>query len=286
VSGHKRTSLWSSPWRRALRRGAASAGAYARGYAPGRAGSLPGAVIIGAQRSGTTALWDFLCEHPDVRPGLHKEIQYFSNHPRRSLQWYRGNFPRLEPGQLTLDATPIYLFDPAVPPRLAAALPDAKVIAILRDPVDRAYSQWQHSTWLGEESLPFAEALAAEPFRLANADSGSRRRAQRIRRSFSYVARGQYAEQLVRWREQVGPDRLLVLRLEDMSNRGDEVYQEILTFLGLRPHSLPDYPKKSRRAKQSVDQRTEEIRRQLRAKFADDDARLRTLVPWEGTWSD
>jgi hypothetical protein len=131
---------------------------------------LPSVLIIGAQRSGTTSLFNYLVQHPDVLAPLGKESHYFDLRYARGVWWYRGRFPyahRLRRGALTLDASPYYLVHPLVPRRVAELLPGARLIALLRHPVDRAFSHYQHAVGDGRESLSFAEAIARERERLA-----------------------------------------------------------------------------------------------------------------------
>src|SRR6266540_3594706 len=131
---------------------------------------LPSVLIIGAQRSGTTSLFNYLTQHPDVLPPLGKEIHYFDFHYARGVDYYRGRFPyshRLRNGALTLDATPYYLMHPLVPQRAARLLPDVKLIAVLRNPISRALSHYQHEVRGGREPLSFVEALDKEAERLA-----------------------------------------------------------------------------------------------------------------------
>jgi Sulfotransferase family len=101
---------------------------------------LPSVLIIGTAKGGTTSLFNYLAHHPDVVPPLGKEMHYFDMYYARGERWYRGRFPyeyRLRNGTLTLDASPYYLFHPLAPERAARLLPDAKLIALLRNPVDR-----------------------------------------------------------------------------------------------------------------------------------------------------
>src|SRR3954470_5863619 len=100
---------------------------------------LPSVLIIGAQRSGTTSLFNYLVQHPDVLPPLGKESHYFDIRYARDLRWYRGRFPyahRLARGSLTLDASPYYLMHPLVPQRVEQVLPGIKLVALLRNPID------------------------------------------------------------------------------------------------------------------------------------------------------
>ena len=118
---------------------------YRRVTSPWR--GLPSALIIGAQRSGTTSMFNCLARHPDVRRPLGKEVHYFDLHYARGLKWYRGCFPyrgQLRGRVMTLDASPYHLAHPLAPKRAAKLLPEVKVIAILRNPIDRALSHHQH----------------------------------------------------------------------------------------------------------------------------------------------
>jgi hypothetical protein len=214
----------ADPVRRAVRAGRA----YGRSVLPLPLGRLPEFLIIGGQRCGTTSLYRYLAGHPRVLPATGKELQFLSLHHRRGERWYRAHFPVRPPGVLSFEASPYYLFDPAVPARAAALLPSARFIALLRDPVERAYSHYLHSRAYGMEPLSFAEALDAEPERLATGGHAARRR-------ISYVARGRYAEQLGRWFAAVGRDRVLVLRTEELDAR----LPDVLSFLGLAPADLP-----------------------------------------------
>ena len=124
---------------------------------------LPDFLVIGAQRAGSTSLFAQLCEHPGVAAPSHKEIHYFDLQSFRGLRWYRSHFPPAgrSRGRITGEASPYYLFHPAVPARVAEALPDVRLVALLRDPVARAYSQYQLSVRDGHETLGFEEALAS-----------------------------------------------------------------------------------------------------------------------------
>jgi hypothetical protein len=249
-----------------LRRAVRSGRAWGRAAVPGGPGRLPEFLIIGGQRCGTTSLYRYLAAHPSVRPATGKELQFLSLHHRRGTRWYRGHFPVRPPGTLSFEASPYYLFDPAVPARAAALLPSStRFIALLRDPVERAYSHYLHSRAYGVEPLSFVEALDAEPARLA---AGG----HRARRQFSYVARGRYAEQLTRWYERISRDRLLVVRTEELNAR----YADILSFLGLPPVPAPA----ERHTRRPVDspELTWAIRQRLTDNFADDQCRLAALL--------
>ena len=101
---------------------------------------LPDFLVIGAQRAGSTSLFAQVCAHPGVAAPSHKEIHYFDLQSFRSLRWYRSHFPPAVTarGRLTGEASPYYLFHPAVPGRVAATLPDVRLVARVRDPVARA----------------------------------------------------------------------------------------------------------------------------------------------------
>jgi hypothetical protein len=207
---------------------------------------LPSALIIGAQRSGTTSLFNYLAQHPDVLPPLGKEIHYFDLHYARGVRWYRGRFPfshRLRRA-LTIDASPYYLAHPLAPERAAQLLPEVKLVAVLRNPVDRAFSHYQHEVRDGRESLSFAEALDREPARLAGEEERLRREPGYYsynHHRYSYTRRGLYLEQLGRWVQHYPRSRLLVLQSERLFREPAAVSAALFDFLGLRPYGLKQY---------------------------------------------
>jgi hypothetical protein len=248
--------------------------------------SAPDFLIVGAQRSGTTSLYRYLAEHPAVAPPVRKEIQYFSLHYPRGEGWYRTHFPMGGRQRVTFEATPYYLFHPAAPRRAADTVPEAKVIALLRDPVSRAFSQWQHNASRGLEHLGFEAALDAEEGRLAGdderlvADASYRSDAHRL---WSYAARGNYAAQLERWLACYPRDKILVLRSEDLYEKPAPTYARTLAFLGLAPIALDAYPRYTRRA--STAQMTDTARKRLTDNFRPHNERLATLLDEDVWWN-
>jgi hypothetical protein len=248
--------------------------------------STPEFLIVGAQRSGTTSLYRYLAKHPAVAPPVRKEIQYFSLNYPRGDGWYRTHFPMARRGRVTFEATPYYLFHPAVARRAADTVPHAKVIALLRDPVTRAFSQWQHNASRGFDDLDFEPALDAEERRLAGeeerleADAGYRSDRHRL---WSYAARGEYAKQLERWLTHYPRSQILVLRSEDLYEQPAKTYGRVLAFLGLPPIELDTYPRYTRRT--STTEMSEAARQRLTARFEPHNQRLAALVG-ERVWWD
>jgi Sulfotransferase domain len=228
-----------------------SAQAYARPTAGLRL--LPDYLIIGAQRAGTTSLHRYLVQHPGVRTTLRtKGVHYFDTGYGHGGSWYASRFPtRLTAWYVarrhgmalrTGEASPYYLFHPHVPHRVAEQLPQVRLIALLRDPVVRAYSHYQHEVARGFETLPFEEAIAAEPDRLAG--ETERMLAEPLYNSFahqhhSYLARGRYHEQLATWRALFDDSQLLVLSSERFFAEPEGTFGQVLDFLEL-PAFTPD----------------------------------------------
>jgi sulfotransferase family protein len=210
--------------------------------------TLPDFIIIGAQKGGTTSLYAYLSQHPDIARALRKEIHFFNEHYKNGLHWYRSFFPtsaavdrhlratgrRLQTGE----ATPDYLFHPLVPERMHGVLPRAKLIVVLRDPVSRAYSHYQHLRNRGYEPRSFSEAVEGEHNLLLRGhhqtvdDLRNRPRSHLL---FGYVPRGFYASGIREWLGFFEMSQFLFLKSEDLFARPLEVLERTERFLGLRP---------------------------------------------------
>lgn len=197
--------------------------------------ALPDFLIIGTQRGGTSALYRYLSLHPQILPASRKEIHYLDRWFGRGDLWYRSHFPtrRRLAGRaaLTGEATPNYLFYPPAAQRARQLVPEARLIVLLRDPVDRAHSAWRLMVAGGYESLSFEEAIRREPERIGSADGSDQPSPALFR--YSYVSRGHYAEQLERWFGFFPRESFLVLSSEDLFQRPDLVCHQVLEFLGL-----------------------------------------------------
>lgn len=251
---------------------------------------LPSALIIGAQRSGTTSLFNYLVQHPDVLPPIGKEIHYFDFNYARGVKYYRGRFPyshRLRRGALTLDATPYYLAHPLVPERAARLLPQVKLIAVLRNPVDRALSHYQHEIREGRETLSFAEAIEKESERLAGEEERLRNEPGYYswnHRRFSYLRRGLYMEQLRRWLQYFPRSQLLVLQSEWLFRDPPAAMATVQRFLGLRDYRLERYDDSYQRGSYQRAM-AEELRSRLIAYFEPHNRELFQWLGEEFDWS-
>jgi Sulfotransferase domain len=264
------------------------------GLATRRARILPSFLLVGAQRAGTTSLFYYLRRHPHVaRPGT-KEVHFFDDRFWRGVDWYRSFFAtsaeqrlaRLRGGDLVAaEATPYYLFHPAVPDRVAATIPSVRLVVLLRDPVDRAYSHYRKMRRMGLEPLSFEKALDKEEERLAGEDErllADPHYRSRHHRRHAYVARGLYADQLERWLAHFPREQLLVLRSEDFFDRPADVYAETLDFLGLRAWQAPDFEPRNPTSDRPLDPA---LRARLERRFAEPNARLVRLLGPEFGWS-
>lgn len=208
---------------------------------------LPDFLVIGTQKGGTTSLYNYLLRHPQVVRSINKEVHFFDERFHRGEAWYRGHFPtaayrelvrRRRGVALTGESSPCYLFHPASPARVARLLPAARLVALLRDPVERAYSHYHHRVRKGIEARPFG-AVVEEELRMHARGELSPEAAEPewstcAYQRYSLLSRGLYLEQLLRWRAVYPPDQMLVLCSEEFSRDPGRVYGQVQDFLGLR----------------------------------------------------
>jgi hypothetical protein len=204
-------------------------------------GTLPDFLIIGAKKSGTTYLYHLLTQHPLVEPAASKELHFFDVHFDLGVEWYRRFFsaPRWEDGRKTItgEATP-YISHSLTPERVAQVVPGARLIALLRDPVERAYSDYQMVARKDREHKTFEEAIgAAENVRPPDDevdDTPNRRgRAGPGHSRHGYLSRSIYVDQLLRWSEFFPREQLLVLKSEDFFEKPIEILKVVLQYLEL-----------------------------------------------------
>jgi hypothetical protein len=246
---------------------------------------LPDFLILGAQKAGTTALYAYVRRHPEITGPSWKEVSFFDRHYARGEAWYRANFPNLLRARgLVGEASPSYPFLPLAPERVAAMLPEGRLIALVRNPVDRAFSHYQHEVALGREPLSFEDALAAEDDRLR----GEEERLLADPAYFShawwnhtYRARGRYAEQLERWLAAFPRERLLVIPSEDLLGDPAATHGRVLEFVGAAPQRLDSYPRVFERDYEPM---SPETRARLAAEFDEPNRRLYALLGRNLDW--
>lgn len=204
---------------------------------------LPDMLIIGCQKGGTSSLYNYLSQHPRMFEADVKEVHFFDggldpawDKYAEGERLYRSYFPRTEAvraaGGLAFEATPGYMHNPLAPARMAAMVPDAKLIALLRDPVERTISNYFHEQRRGREKLPIMEALQAEAAHMdAVRAGGDYKDARWIWKA--YVTRGLYAEQLERVFEHYPRDRVLILESSEFYGDPKRALAQVLAFIGL-----------------------------------------------------
>jgi len=230
-------------------------------------------LICGVQKSATSAMDEVLRRHPQVRMADQKEVHYFdddanfqSAKPDYSL--YHAAFSATSHCKALGESTPTYMFWRAAPERIFRYNEQIKLIAVLRNPIDRAYSQWNMQRARGIERLTFWEALQAEPER-------TRRCHPHQNRSFSYVERGLYVEQIQRLWSFFPSRQTLFLRHEELSKRPDETLEQVCRFLGLSlPGNLGFRRVHARAYTSSITERERDYLRSIFGKEVDSLARL------------
>lgn len=212
-------------------------------------GSMPTFIIVGATKAGTTSLYHYLKQHPDVYMSPVKEAKFFTveegsvpreNGPQgwhvskshvTTLGAYRALFRNAENEKARGEASPQYLYYPEVPHRIHRYLPEADIIAVLRNPVDRAFSAFLHQTRDGKEvHSDFAAALRDEPKRIEEGWSPL----------YHYRAQGFYYEQLRRYYDVFSPDKIHIYLYDDLRADPAGITQNIFKVLGVDETFVPD----------------------------------------------
>ena len=193
--------------------------------------------VCGVQKAGTTTLHSALARHPAIFLPEHKELHWFD---RETIDWTRPDLSELHasvanagPHQIIGDITPIYLYWPDAMARIAAYNGAAKMIVVLRDPVDRAYSHWVMESARGRESLPFAEAIRTGRARVATSPDSVRG----AHRTFSYVERGFYGAQIQTALREFDASKLHIIDFETLTARPAEACGALCSFLGIPTRS-------------------------------------------------
>jgi hypothetical protein len=270
------------------------------GIGTSRLRPLPDFLLIGTHRGGTKSLHTYLDRHPCVAPKFPrvqqlKGVRYFDEHYRHGARWYRSHFPtaayrsglRRARGEPVLagEASSYYLFHPAAAQRAAGLVPDAKILVLLRDPVERAHSHYKQLRRDGLEPLDtFEAALAAEPERLAGEEErilNDERYYSRAHEHFSYISQGLYADALARWLQHYPREQVYVMASESFMREPQLTYDGVLRFLGLPPFRLPDTTPLNGGPSATMAERT---RRELAERVAPHNRRLEELLGMRFDW--
>lgn len=209
--------------------------------------NLPDFIIIGETKSGTTSLYNYLLKHPKIKNTLSnemiieeikeisdsqlsnsKEIRFFDRYYSNGLEWYKSNFPETVQNEITGEGTPMYMFRTMVAFRLKKDVPKVKLIVLLRNPVDRLYSNFQHynkyiSNW-SKRYPSFEDYL--------NTCSDS---------DYYLIEKGLYVYTLQKWFKYFPKEQFIIINTEEMKRSPQEVYSKILNFLGVDDFLIDDF---------------------------------------------
>jgi hypothetical protein len=212
--------------------------------------ALPDFIIIGAQKCGTTSLYKYLIQHPQILPSLKKEVHFFDggldpgvDNFEKGTPWYSSHFPariNMKAAQKTFEATPAYIFNPLAAKRIYDLIPQVKLIALLRNPTERAISHYFQEKRKGMESLPILEALEKEETRLETSIKAKDYKSDIFRR-YSYKSRGLYRNQLDRYIEHFPLKQILIIPSEEFFARPDSSLTRVCEFIGVdKAFKIPD----------------------------------------------
>jgi hypothetical protein len=192
-------------------------------------GALPGLLILGAPKAGTTTLAAWWATHPRGFTAPEKEVRYFDMRHDRGQAWYRSRFAGMRPDQIGCDATPRYLYTAHALDRMRAEIPDARLVAVLREPAARVWSHWCYFVSLGIERRPFEEVVV-------DAEMGF------ARRGIDYSSFSRYLSALRQVVDRFPREQLLVLFTDELRADRQGVMDRVAAHAGVEPAPLPEMP--------------------------------------------
>jgi len=212
-------------------------------------------IISGTQKGGTTALDEYLRNHPEICMATRKEVHFFDRekffiYPKQNYKEYHEYF-QTEPGHLIVgETTPVYMYWYSAPRRIWDYNPKMKFLILLRNPIERAYSHWNMQRERGFEKLPFLKAIKEEENRRKDSLPYQNRH-------FSYLDRGFYTEQINRLRNYFPMEQILLLKGDDLRVNPESVLLQICQFLGIsKPKQIEKITIHSREYSDKMDQKT------------------------------
>jgi len=234
-------------------------------------------IICGTQKGGTTALDAYLREHPEVCMADEKEVHFFDNEkyfsarkPNYSL--YHSFFRPKKNHKIVGEATPVYMYWESSPERIFNYNPKVKLIVLLRNPIERAYSQWNMQRSRGVEKLSFIDAVKSEKERCGKAMPLQHR-------NYSYVDRGYYLEQLRRLWKYFPKENLLILKNEDLKNQPSITLNKVYKFLNVE--QIADIEEKDVHSRPYKSKMTQEERSYLIGLYREEIEELEKELGWD-----
>lgn len=216
--------------------------------------ALPNCQIVGAQKAGTSSLYYYLTQHPQVHTSFKKEVHYFDggieenvDSFQNGINWYKAHFPfsmSMRANDICLDATPMYLFHPFAAERIYSLTPESKIIILLRNPTERAISHYFHSKRHGFENLSIEEAFAKEEHRLSNIIEKQNYKKTSFR-VHSYQSRGFYLAQIKRFESLFPRENILYLDCQQLFQNPKLTLSKVHEFLGIDAFDTPNIESKN-----------------------------------------
>lgn len=248
---------------------------------------LPDFLVVGGQRCGTTSLFRALMSHPQIRrPIMHKGVNYFDINYWRGEDWYRAHFGKREDADVRIfDSSGYYLWHPMAAERIAKDLPGIRIIAMVRDPVERAYSAYKHELARGFEwEKSFGRALELEDARLEGEVEKLRADPQYYsfnHRHHAYRHRGEYAVQLAPYIEGLGRDRVHIMQSEAFFAEPEKEFAKVTDFLQIAPTMPESFDRYNARPGVGLE---DSVREQLQAHYDSHDEALAALIGETPRW--
>lgn len=206
--------------------------------------SLPDFIIAGTQKGGTTSLFDYLIQHPNVLPPIEKEIHYFDSKINAGKNWYKAHFPFVKNENfITGEASPSYLYFEPCHEAIHKLVPNAKIILVLRNPVDRAFSHFHMmQKRFKVENRSFSEAIRSSAVSNIDVNAGSSQQIiSKKDQHFSYVERGFYLQQIKSLLRFFPKNQLKVYSSESLFADPQKVVNDVFDFLSLAPYDSVDF---------------------------------------------
>jgi len=233
---------------------------------------LPNFIIVGAVRCGTTSLYYNICEHSCVLPASYDEIGFFDSNYELGINWYKSMFPtkfkrkKIESKTgicITGEDTPFYFWDKKAIERIKKEIPKIKLIVLLRNPIDRAYSNYHLGVRSGSESLSFEDSIKKEISLLEKNNDVESDGIEKFLRPRSYIAKGFYYNQIKNWFEVFSKDQILVLNTENLAKNPHQTLEQVFNFLSLPNEQIKNLQNRKVENYQKMSEDTRQFLRKL-----------------------